>query len=230
MLQRHITPSSKKRSAKWVCQCSCGKVWPVAGTSLTAGTSQKCKGCQRVQLTGRKFGRLLVLAPASGDHRKSTKAYWLCVCDCGAEITTRTDYLRTGRSTSCGCFRDSPRIDNNGAAWNQAISHMMNNAADRGIEWGLTSETAQCILGSNCHYCGTAPTQVRRTKQSSVTVNGIDRLDSSLGYIEGNVAPCCKHCNFAKNTMGVEQFREWIVRAYRHFASGRIMKPIPQAA
>jgi hypothetical protein len=46
--------------------------------------------------------------------------------------------------------------------------------------------------------------------------NGIDRIDSSIGYVEGNIVPCCKACNMAKNTMGQDEFMLWVERVYNH--------------
>lgn len=59
-------------------------------------------------ITNTRFGRLVaqrrVPRPA---HYKNTSQYWLCLCDCGNEITTQKCALVSGRSKSCGClFRD----------------------------------------------------------------------------------------------------------------------------
>lgn len=54
-----------------------------------------------VDLSGQRFGRLLVV------KRQGTMnghAAWLCRCDCGKEIVTRSCDLRNGKTTSCGCF------------------------------------------------------------------------------------------------------------------------------
>ena len=49
--------------------------------------------------------------------------------------------------------------------------------------------------------------------------NGIDRVDSTMGYAIDNCVPCCKTCNIAKHTMTTIEFAGWINRAYQHFAS-----------
>ena len=36
--------------------------------------------------------------------------------------------------------------------------------------------------------------------------NGIDCIDSSKGYVEGNVVPCCKSCNEMKSSKSSEDF------------------------
>lgn len=55
----------------------------------------------KIDLTGQRFGRLLVVADAG---RKDRKVMWLCRCDCGTETTVRSYYLRSGHTTSCGCY------------------------------------------------------------------------------------------------------------------------------
>jgi hypothetical protein len=51
--------------------------------------------------------------------------------------------------------------------------------------------------------------------------NGIDRLDSSRGYEMGNVVPCCKQCNWAKNDIPYDEFLDWIKRVHRNLIEER---------
>jgi hypothetical protein len=54
-------------------------------------------------LTGQRFGRLLVLARGpDGTHRNKK---WICKCDCGTEATIFRNALITGATQSCGCLR-----------------------------------------------------------------------------------------------------------------------------
>lgn len=57
-----------------------------------------------LDLTNQKFGKLTALerAPKQGD--KYTR--WKCICDCGNYATVRTDYLRNGHTSSCGCEKN----------------------------------------------------------------------------------------------------------------------------
>lgn len=56
----------------------------------------------RYNLTGQRFGRLLVLKEAGRNKDKSV--LWLCRCDCGNEYSATTYLLRSGKSESCGCL------------------------------------------------------------------------------------------------------------------------------
>lgn len=53
--------------------------------------------------TGQRFGRLVVLRPATG--YSNSHAYWWCRCDCGTEFPTDMSSVRRGRTISCGCYR-----------------------------------------------------------------------------------------------------------------------------
>ena len=57
-------------------------------------------GPARLDITGQRFGSLVAIKPHG--HLYGVTA-WLCKCDCGEEIVTTTQKLRTGRKTSCGC-------------------------------------------------------------------------------------------------------------------------------
>lgn len=56
-----------------------------------------------IDLTGRRFGRLLVVNRASNIGSKSM---WHCVCDCGARKFVRGDHLCAGLIRSCRCLNN----------------------------------------------------------------------------------------------------------------------------
>lgn len=59
-----------------------------------------------LELTGSKFGRLLVLSRAKNKGiGTSAKAQWLCSCDCGQQTTVAGYSLRSGNTKSCGCLK-----------------------------------------------------------------------------------------------------------------------------
>ena len=64
-------------------------------------------------LTGKKFGKLTVIAlhDMSYTKRGRLKRRWLCRCDCGNEIAVDGDYLRRGQRTYCGKCEAPPWVD-----------------------------------------------------------------------------------------------------------------------
>lgn len=53
-------------------------------------------------LVGEKFGRLTV---TELDHKKKSRRYWKCQCDCGNTAVVQEGNLKNGITKSCGCLR-----------------------------------------------------------------------------------------------------------------------------
>jgi hypothetical protein len=54
-----------------------------------------------IDLTGQRFGKLVVIEYAGRNERR--ESLWRCQCDCGNESIVRGDVLRRGTTESCGC-------------------------------------------------------------------------------------------------------------------------------
>jgi len=57
---------------------------------------------RKIDLTGKRFHRLIVLEESGRD--KWCKILWLCRCDCGTEKIICGESLKSGKTKSCGCF------------------------------------------------------------------------------------------------------------------------------
>lgn len=65
-------------------------------------------------LTGKRFGRLTVIGLSMVNTVKSKKRnrryyVWSCKCDCGNTCEIRAESLKSGHTTSCGCYKDEAR-------------------------------------------------------------------------------------------------------------------------
>lgn len=101
--------NSKEGRARWLCQCDCGNKKIILGKHLRNGSIQSC-GCYNkeritetclIDLTGQRFGKLLVLERIPG--RFSGKVKWKCQCDCGSIVEVAGCHLKNGATRSCGC-------------------------------------------------------------------------------------------------------------------------------
>lgn len=95
---------------------------------------------------------------------------------------------------------------------------MKSRAKQIGKEWGLDEQFVRDITTKDCYYCGKAPMQrmlSHALSNGAYIYNGIDRLESSKGYVAANVVPCCVRCNQGKNNMSKEEFFKWIERIYQ---------------
>jgi len=60
-------------------------------------------GPPRIDLTGRRIGRLTAIRDVGSD--KYNYRLWECRCDCGRTVTVNTNRLNKGKPRSCGCLR-----------------------------------------------------------------------------------------------------------------------------
>lgn len=92
----------KQKIVHWRCQCDCGNYITVSSQSLRAGSTIQCSLCKSGNEIGKRYGRLIVLGPAEKKSKGSSS--WLCQCDCGKQTIVHAWDLRSGRTTSCGCY------------------------------------------------------------------------------------------------------------------------------
>lgn len=173
---------------------------------------------------GRKFGRLILVGPAGRLTDGSIK--YTCKCVCGAIHCVAGTVLRKGLSRSCGCLVKEnkggiPFADREQPAVNSVIDAYKRNASKRGLEWALTDAICIEIFRSPCTYCGSPPSNnAYKLRKYALPVqfqyNGIDRIDSDIGYVENNVVACCFICNRAKRDLSVKAFQTWLDRIVRH--------------
>lgn len=89
----------------WFCQCECGNVKSIHGSSLRKGVTKSCGQCSSLVLTNQHFGRWTVIEKDLEKTFLRNKAYWLCKCECGTMKSVSGTSLLNGTSKSCGCLR-----------------------------------------------------------------------------------------------------------------------------
>ena len=162
-------------------------------------------------------------------HVDDGNSYWICDCDCGNRKTISANLLKRGNTKSCGCLKvyKHPR----GMTGLRKLYRSYRGGAKKfGRHFDLTIEEFQSITSQDCFYCGSKPTFIaesiwchnlgdeNKTKHTEYVYNGIDRIDSSKGYDQDNIVPCCKWCNIAKSNKTAEEFKEHISKMFHHMA------------
>lgn len=171
-------------------------------------------------LSGKRFTRLLVKGLSHQGSRG--RAFWLCVCDCGAEKSVASNDLTKGTTKSCGCYaRDTSRSRGKPyghASFMSLYAHYSRQAFRRGYAFELTQEDFRKLTSSDCHYCGMPPSgkKLGRGYNGHYVYNGIDRKDNSRGYLLSNCVPCCKYCNVMKMDQSVDDFMAHVRAIVNH--------------
>lgn len=164
-----------------------------------------------------KFGRLTVLELERSDNRH--RKWYKTVCDCGVEKVVMGSAMTSGNTKSCGCLSREKlrarRISDTHSEVTAIILGYKRHALGRGYKWLLSREEVESTIKLPCYYCGQAPSNVKRTKNSigeGLKYSGIDRKDNSKDYTLDNIVACCKICNYAKSNLSLSEFYEWAKR------------------
>ena len=171
-------------------------------------------GKNKRELSGKRFGRLLVLYD---NGRKDRKVIWACKCDCGNIVNIKSQRLTSGITTSCGCFHNeyiSKKMwrgykDISLTFWSSILSA----AKKRNYDINISIEYAWKLYLKQKKKCALSGIEIKFSR--SFTREGrkehtcsLDRIDSSQGYIKGNVQWVHKDINKMKSDFNVEYFKD----------------------
>ena len=199
-----------KGRREMLCRCDCGTEKVICIRRLVP-YARSCGCLNRADLipSGTLVGSWTVL----GYGREGDRYGFRCRCSCGVEAFVEGATLRSGQSTMCRACSAVRRCRPNTQSNN--IWHLYRiRAKKQGIPFELSQEHFRDIM-QNCTYCGSPPQSVEHPNTSygeDFYHNGIDRQDSSRGYIEGNCVPCCGTCNYMKYTRSPLDFITWSTR------------------
>jgi hypothetical protein len=165
---------------------------------------------------GTKFGKLTTISEAEsivkiwGYHKKTKEPIYTPIyhynveCECGNKKLYPKTLLTQGIMVTCGCtklgvkqYKDIPR-------W---LIRMFKTQADlKNKKWDVSLEYLGDLYekqNGKCIYTGWE-LEINGSKQSKTA--SLDRIDSSKGYIKGNVQWVHKDVNIAKNKLSHDDF------------------------
>lgn len=207
--------SKLKKCTVYDCVCDCGERVSVPHGQLTGGSTKSC-GCllreraaangrnNKSNLLGQKFTNLLVIEEVG--RAKTGHVLWKCLCSCGNHVTVEGYKLKNKNVQSCGCLLliGRPRLDEEISGRRKIFGSYRCRGLREFGEFTLTEEEFYTLIKQPCFYCGCPPSEraiMRRKKTNEPLLfayNGLDRINSELGYSTANVVPCCWVCNKMK--------------------------------
>jgi hypothetical protein len=155
---------------------------------------------------GERFGRLTVTGLGA---KKNGTFLWQCTCECGGQKEIAAFSLLSGRTRSCGCLVHRQSQE---SAVRAVFTTYRTAAKRRGHAWKLDYEFFRELIQLDCAYCDAPPGNRHRRGRFVAVYTGEDRANNRLGYIPGNVLPCCRICNVAKSTQDQGDFIRWAWR------------------
>lgn len=170
-------------------------------------------------LAGENYGHLKVIKRVCSINSHS---FYECICDCGNRIELFGYQLKHTKIKSCGCVGRKHSVPTFTIDDVQRSFFILakNKSGERNITFDLDLIEFINISEKKCTYCGRPPNRLIQTDKhgNGWMHGGIDRKDSSIGYVSDNVVPCCEHCNMMKASLSINEFLSHIdkIMVYRN--------------
>jgi hypothetical protein len=216
---------------RYRCKCTgCGKVGTHndqsldrSGSCITCANKARSKDASD-RLVGQKFGLLTVEREVLTDVKGLRVWMWECSCDCGKKTLRSEWMLRQYDVPSCGCANRRKKSEHrlwggagemSGTKWGV----IRNGARARGIQFEIDMEYAWSVFESQdgrCVYTGLKLEFGESSKCQDQGTASLDRIDSSIGYVEGNVQWVHMNINKMKLNLPEDRFLELCFKVARH--------------
>jgi len=163
-----------------------------------------------IDITGQKYNRLTVVNRVANHGDKTT---WLCKCDCGNFCSVYGQYLKSGKTKSCGCYQKEQaranrlshgRADKKSSEYKEYTreTHIMR-------KYKLSIDRYNAMLteqNNKCFICGYAFGK----KQGDIYVDHCHETKQVRGLL-------CQNCNtglgnFKDNTEALQKAIEYLKR------------------
>lgn len=171
-------------------------------------------------ITGKEICGLTVLERVA--RAGVTNAVYRCRCKCGKELTTSGSLLLRRKSVGCrSCFSKGSGAN----GWSgcgqfpgKFFTRIQNNARKRNIEYSLTKEYICDLYKQQNGKCSLSGVELRVCSSLSkgVFTASLDRIDSSRGYVKGNVQFVHARINVMKMELPQDEFIEWAKLVAKH--------------
>jgi len=219
LVLRRIESEKRCDGGLYECKCDCGNLATKSfqyfkrkfSIEKSCGCIKRLKAPNFKYLVGQRYGRLVVISRAGNNNKQNS--IWKCKCDCGNENTVLAFNLVSGQTKSCGCLKKN-WMKSGVAIQNRIFANYKRSAKYRKLEFEIDFEKFVAICEMPCSYCGDKPDKLTIGKNGQWIHGGVDRIDSSKGYIDGNCTPACEICNLMKFDIPVDTFYEKIDKIY----------------
>ena len=216
------TDVPSRNKARYIqCQCKCGVINEINASALRNGKSSSCKSCSARKRTtkleiGSKYKHWTVI---SGPEYKDSFAYYKVKCDCGTEVyKLPSEILNKNKHFQCEkCAQRERALQTtltNGRVGDLTLTEhtrLRRSAEKRGYDFKVSIEYLWNLFQEQKQICAITGDYIPSIEEAS-----LDRIDSSKGYVEGNIQWVTCQANLSKHVMTMEQLYEFCRKVLNH--------------
>jgi hypothetical protein len=156
-------------------------------------------GKHLIDITGSRFGRLIVTGYAGSDAYRHS--LWNVKCDCGNTRVVYKDHLTSGSTTSCGCHLVDVMTGSCNPNWHNGASFepycpKFNGRKKEEIRKKYNRTCAQCGVGESDN-------KDRNGKTRRLSVHHVDRdKEQGCNGKRWDLVPLCARCHAKAHNLG----------------------------
>jgi len=202
-------------------QCTgCRKMHPLETFNGSVGETKQCTACREVhkiadEKRDQEHVKELSRKNSAKPERKAVKKLWrdknddkmlsYCLNSRAKKIKEDAEKYLKHQAEQAKKWRlaNHEKVQASNKARNENIDYHYSNykrsAAAKQLAFEIDKETFIILVTSPCHYCGIVQEK---------GFNGLDRMDSTVGYVTGNCVSCCQMCNYMKVSLSASIFVE----------------------
>jgi hypothetical protein len=202
----YIEPTSGKKSVKILVRCDCGEVFEMVGRYIFR-KGQHCKKCRYNERCVVKIGEVYDKLTIINFQINKNIRYAVCQCECGKIVNKLPSLLKNKNITNnCGCTHRGGWQGYGEISKSDFLS-IKNGAKSRGLEFKISIEYLWDLFLKQQRKCALSGVLIEfGFKRNDLSTASLDRIDSAMGYIEGNVQWVHKKINIMKMQHSQEHF------------------------
>ena len=216
--RREKAKNNNKTDTHQTCSTCCQDLESSLFVGINGGNTKTCKKCRESnriqdQKRDKEHRNKLACIASNKPERIAKKADWKeenygkVVMYCMNHRQRRIDedineYLERNAQCAKQWRKNNPdkvQINNQNKINNINLQYGVYSrcAGDKNLDFEISQEEFNKIVKEPCHYCNIIQER---------GFNGVDRLDSNIGYVLDNCVSCCKICNYMKCSLPVDVF------------------------
>jgi len=191
-------------------------------------------------IIGKKYGLIEVIEFVKREkHPKHNcyKHYYMGRCECGKEKEFLRQNLITGHTKSCGCLKRrigsvNPTFSGSGEIGSSFWWSVKRHADTRNLIFEISAQDAWDVFVSQKGMCALSglPLSLNQGRnpvtKSTMKTASLDRIDSEIGYVKGNIQWVHKDINKMKMNLTEDRFKELCRLVSEHQNLGQHISPL----
>lgn len=209
----------KETYVRYFYECECKKCGEYRLLSQSDANTGVCLNCKKQKTIDNIIGKVINNYKIIKFSHKNRIHNYECECiSCGTKSVVSIAGIKSNKNCkNCRVYGKEPTEE---AQLKYRKDQYLQGAKQRSLNFYLSDKEFENLIFGNCYYCKDKPEERKysnsRNKTKTFSYNGIDRIDSNIGYTKENCVTCCEMCNRMKMAYSKEEFLKKIEKIYNN--------------